>query len=87
MFPRRRHSWRADQRIVCQHGIDDGLVFRGLVERAILRDAGNGRYYLDEPSWVAHNTMRRRRAFIVLAVVILAGIVTILAGASVVRLH
>lgn len=65
-------------------GIDEGLVFRGLVDRAILRDAGNGRYYVDEPSWYAHNAMRRRRAFVVLAIVIILGAMVI--GLGIARL-
>ncbi len=66
-------------------GIDDGVIFRGLVERAILRDAGNGRYYLDEPSWHAHNAMRRKRALVVLALVVALAAVAI--GLGMPRLH
>jgi len=65
-------------------GIEEDRIFRGLIDRAILRDGGAGRYYLDEPSWTAHNTMRRRRSVIVLAIVI--GILTFMIALGVVRL-
>lgn len=42
-------------------GIDTTHIFDGLVRRAVLRPVGDGRYYVDEPSWVAMHTMRRRR--------------------------
>jgi len=51
-------------------GLEEDRIFRGLVDRAIVRGAGDGRYYLDEPGWTAHNTMRRKRALVVLAVMI-----------------
>lgn len=53
-------------------GIDESLVFRGLVRRAVLRDAGNGRFYLDEPSWNALHSQRRRVMVVVLLAVVLA---------------
>ena len=61
-------------------GVDESLVFKGLVRRAELRDAGGGRYYLDEPSWNALRTLRQRMVvvivFFVIAVILL-GIVTL----------
>ncbi len=61
-------------------GVDESLVFKGLVRRAVLRDAGGGRYYLDEPSWNALRTLRQRMVvvivFFVIAVILL-GIVTL----------
>jgi hypothetical protein len=51
-------------------GIDESHIFRGLVRRAVLRPAGDGRYYLDEPSWVATNDRRRRVTLLVGAVVL-----------------
>jgi hypothetical protein len=61
-------------------GIDRRLAFRRLVTRAVLRDAGGGRYYLDESRWTAFNAMRHRLAFVMLAVVLLMTIVLISAG-------
>ncbi len=61
-------------------GVDESLVFKGLVRRAVLRSAGGGRYYLDEPSWNALRTLRQRMAVVVLffvLAVILFGIVTL----------
>ena len=54
-------------------GIDQSLVFKGLVRRAVLREAGPGRYYLDEPSWNAMGSRRRRMLVVMLAVVLAAG--------------
>lgn len=55
-------------------GIDESHIFRGLVRRAVLRPAGDGRYYLDEPSWVAMNDRRRRVAAVLLVLVLALGI-------------
>ncbi|HEY4304271.1 MAG TPA: hypothetical protein VGM82_07390 [Gemmatimonadaceae bacterium] len=43
-------------------GIDQSRIFRGLINRAVVRPVGDGRYYLDEPSWVALRRQRRRGA-------------------------
>jgi hypothetical protein len=51
-------------------GIDESHIFHGLVRRAVLRPAGDGRYYLDEPSWVAMNDRRRRAAAVTILVVL-----------------
>jgi hypothetical protein len=51
-------------------GLDHDRIFRGLIDRAVIRDAGNGRYYVDEPSWRAMGRTRRRAAFIVAAIAI-----------------
>lgn len=49
-------------------GLDHDRIFRGLIDRAVIRDAGNGRYYVDEPSWRALGRTRRRGAFIAVAI-------------------
>ena len=41
-------------------GISRGLVLRRLRERAVVRQAGPDRYYLDEPSWEVVRRSRRR---------------------------
>src|SRR4051812_37788109 len=51
-------------------GIDESHIFHGLVRRAVLRPAGDGRYYVDEPSWVAMRDMRRRRLGVVLIIIV-----------------
>ncbi len=50
-------------------GLRHQLAFDRLARRAILRDAGDGRYYLDEPSWNAFRSMRRRMAIVMLVVI------------------
>ena len=41
-------------------GISRGVILRRLRERAVIRQAGPDRYYLDEPSWEAVRRGRRR---------------------------
>jgi hypothetical protein len=69
-------------------GVEQNLIFRGLVRRAVLRDAGNGRYYLDAPSWDAFNGMRRRAALVLgLSVVLVVVLLVLLVLAGIVHLH
>jgi len=56
-------------------GVHERLAFRRLRQRAVLREAGPGVYYLDELSWAALRRVRRR----VLIVVALAAIAAALA--------
>jgi hypothetical protein len=57
-------------------GVREGLAFRILCRRAVLRDAGERRFYLDEPSWEALCAMRRKLAIIaVLAALAAVGVV------------
>ena len=44
---------------------------RGLIRRAVLREAGEGRYYLDLPGWEALRRHRRRVLFVILLLVVL----------------
>jgi len=44
---------------------DDNLIWRILVERAVIREGAAGAYYLDEPSWEALGRRRRRMAIII----------------------
>ena len=68
-------------------GVHQHLVFGRLVRRAVLRDVGGGRYYLDEPTWEALRGMRRRMTVVVLiaALIVLGG--TILLGGAAVVAH
>lgn len=52
-------------------GLDENHIFHGLIRRAVIRPTSDGRYYLDEPSWRALGSMRRRAAAIILFVVVL----------------
>ena len=53
-------------------GVDlGGVGGRRLVGRAIIREAGEGRYYLDLLGWEALRRQRRRVLFVVLGLVVL----------------
>jgi hypothetical protein len=54
-------------------GITRGVILRRLRERAVIRQAGVDRFYLDEPSWEAVRRSRRRAIHIlgVIALVLL----------------
>ena len=45
-----------------------GLAGRRLIERAILREAEGGRYYLDVIGWEALRRQRRRILFVILLI-------------------
>jgi len=49
-------------------GVHEQLAWRRLLDRAVIRAAAPGTYYLDRPSWEALRRTRRRLA-LVLAVV------------------
>ena len=54
-------------------GITTGVILRRLRERAVIRQAGPDRFYLDEPSWEAVRRSRRRAIHVlgVIALVLL----------------
>jgi hypothetical protein len=62
-----------------------GIGGRRLLRHAVLRATSPGRYYLDEPTWNAIRSMRRRLVFVLLAVVGLAALyfVTVAGGHSI----
>ena len=49
-----------------------GIGWRRLVDRAIVREASPGKWYLDTPSWVATRRLRRRRSLVLFVLVIVA---------------
>jgi len=56
-------------------GVDlAGVGGRRLLRPAVLRSAPSGLYYLDEPTWVALRSTRRRMVFVVLVLVGLAAL-------------
>lgn len=55
-------------------GIHQGLAFKILRRRDVLREVAGQRLYLDEPSWQALRSRHRRIAFLVL------GTMTVLLG-------
>lgn len=48
--------------------VEHNQFFRRLERGAVIRQSPTGLYYLDQPSWVARNAMRRRIVIIVLMV-------------------
>jgi hypothetical protein len=59
-------------------GIDERLAFQKLKRRAVLREATPGLYYLDEPSWEALRSMRRRMAALLGLLVLAAALAFLL---------
>ena len=53
-------------------GIHEGVAFRILRRHAVLRDGDAGRVYLDESRWESHQKKRRRLAFIIPGLALLA---------------
>jgi hypothetical protein len=66
-------------------GVTSHLAFDRLTRRAVLRTAGDGKYYLDEPSWNALRSLRRRLAIIMLIVVVAGFAALFMSGALVSR--
>jgi hypothetical protein len=67
-------------------GVDlTGVGGRRLLRHAVLRATSPDRYYLDEPTWVAIRSTRRRLVFVLLIVVGLAALyfVTVAVGHSI----
>ncbi len=60
----------ATAKSVTELGVETRLAWSILEGRAIIREAGEGLYYLDEPAWVAHQQRRRRIAITLLAIVL-----------------
>ena len=61
-------------------GIEDGLAVERLRKRAVLRDGGDSKLYLDEPSWEALRSLRQRLVFVALLVVATLGLTAYLAS-------
>lgn len=47
-----------------------GIGWRRLVDRAVVREASPGKWYIDMPSWLALRRQRRRMLIIMLVLVI-----------------
>jgi hypothetical protein len=69
----------AQARTLEELGITGGVILRRLRERAVVREAGPDRFYLDEPSWEAVRR-GRRRAIHVLGVIVLVVLFALLFG-------
>ena len=59
----------ANAKSVTELGVDTGRAWSVLQRRAIIREASQGLYYLDESAWLVHDKRRKR---IVMTVVIIA---------------
>ena len=60
-------------------GIDPGgMAWRALKNRATVREAASGRYYVDIEVWEANRRRRKRILTLVLTVVLIAAAVTLL---------
>jgi hypothetical protein len=55
-------------------GLGDSLAIKRLQNRAVIREASPGRWYLDEEVWNAVRGMRRRFVMVLLSVVALLAI-------------
>jgi hypothetical protein len=56
-------------------GVDlAGVGGRRLLRHAVLRATATGQYYLDEPTWIALRSTRRRMVFVLLVIVGLAAL-------------
>jgi hypothetical protein len=53
-------------------GVSEHFAFRHLRRHAVLREAGPGRYYLDEPSWEAWRLLRRRLVLVAIGLGLIA---------------
>jgi hypothetical protein len=51
-----------------QLGIKPGVILRRLRERAVIRQAEAGHFYLDEESWTAVRRQRRRAVSVIVAI-------------------
>jgi hypothetical protein len=64
-------------RTVSELGVEESFVWRRLIDRAVIREARPGAYYLDEPSWEALQNSRRRMAIMVILIVVLLAVVLV----------
>jgi hypothetical protein len=58
--------------------IEEGMAFRNLCRQEVLRAAGEQRFYLDQPTWEALESRRRRLAIALSSaavVIVVAGVV------------
>ena len=56
-------------------GVEEKLAWERLVSRAVIRGGAPGTYYLDEPSWAALRSMRRRMVTVLLLIVVAAALI------------
>jgi len=61
-------------------GLHDGRTAHRLMRHAVLREAAPGFYYVDEPSWNALRSMRRRMVAVLLLVIVVLGLAGVFAS-------
>ena len=59
-------------------GTGESLALRRLHDRAVIREAAPGTYYLDEEVWTAVRRVRRRMGLVMLSIVLLLLVLTTL---------
>ena len=65
----------AEKAVVPQDiGVNGRVAFKKLVGHDILREAGDGRFYLDEQKWKDLRRLRHRVILIMLLIVVVAGL-------------
>ncbi|MEP6573301.1 MAG: hypothetical protein ABJD11_11425 [Gemmatimonadota bacterium] len=58
----------------------EGVALRRLRVRAVIREAGPGQFYLDEPSWTALRAMRRRILLVMLVLAVALAVAALTIG-------
>ena len=66
-------------------GVHERFAWMRLIERGVIREAGPGRYYFDEPTWVALRRRRRRLALVLIIFVAVFAVATMMATRIVAR--
>ena len=66
-------------------GVHERFAWMRLVERGVIREAAPGRYYFDEPTWVALRQRRRRVAVVVIIVCVVLAVAVMIATWRVAR--
>ena len=69
----------ANAKSVTELGVDTGRAWATLQRRAIIREAGQGLYYLDESAWLVHDKRRRRIAMtvVIIALALVAAMIVV----------
>lgn len=61
-------------RTLAELQVEQRIAWRRLTENAVIRSASDGRYYFDEPSWLAAIKLRRRVAALVLTIAVVVAL-------------
>jgi hypothetical protein len=56
-------------------GVEQQFAWDRLVSRAVIRGGAPGTFYLDEPSWAALRSMRRRMVTVLLLIVLAGALI------------